>query len=81
MKEQIKKYFNEYLPFFKGVLVSLGIIGIFDWVIAPGLTSQNTILNIISLLMLIGVLLFIGVSVYELFFKQKNKNKDDGKIY
>lgn len=69
----IKNLYRKYKTYFKIILILLGIIGVFDWVIAPGLTAKNTLMNIISLISLLLIILYIGVLVYELFF---NKKKD-----
>ena len=49
MKETLKKTFNKNL--LAVVVVILGIILIFEFIVFPGLTASDTILNIISLLL------------------------------
>ena len=49
MKETLKKTFNPKILSVVGVV--LGIILIFEFIVFPGLTASDTILNIISLLL------------------------------
>ena len=88
MKEKIKHIL-------KIVFSILGVVAIFDWVIAPGLTAQNTIVNILSLLLAGFISTVIGVVLWnELNEKDSDSDEDkkeeiveetkednDGKIY
>jgi hypothetical protein len=94
MKEFIKLFYQEYKSFFEGVMVTLGIIAIFEWVIAPGLTTPNTIINILSLLLGLIIFLWVGIKfVWENLFgsnntkstsvkttEEKTKKQEDEKI-
>ena len=77
MKEKIKHWL-------KILFSALGIVAIFDWVIAPGLTAQNTVINILSFLLagvistIVGVILWNEVSGIE---EEQKKEDNDGKIY
>lgn len=78
MKEKIKHWL-------KILFSALGIVAIFDWVIAPGLTAQNTVVNILSFLLagivstIVGVILWNEVT--EIQEEEKQKEDKDGKIY
>lgn len=78
MKEKIKHWL-------KILFSALGIVAIFDWVIAPGLTAQNTIVNILSFLLagivstIVGVILWNEVT--EIQEEEKQEEDKDGKIY
>jgi len=77
MKEKIKHWL-------KILFSALGIVAIFDWVIAPGLTAQNTVINILSFLLagvvstIVGIILWDKVTEVE---EEKEKEDEDGKIY
>lgn len=64
MKEKIKSWL-------KVIFSALGIVAIFDWVIAPGLKSESVIINIFSFLFagvvstIFGVLLWNKVTDVE----------------
>lgn len=78
MKEKIKHWL-------KILFSALGIVAIFDWVIAPGLTAQNTVVNILSFLLagivstIVGVILWNEVT--EIQEEEKQEEDKDGKIY
>lgn len=88
MKEKIKHAL-------KVVFSILGVVAVFDWVIAPGLTAQNTIVNILSFLLAGFISTVIGVVLWnELNEKDSDSDEDnkeeiveepkednDGKIY
>lgn len=78
MKEKIKHWLK--------ILFSvLGIIAIFDWVIAPGLTAPSTVINILSFLLagvistIVGVILWNEVT--EIEEEEKQEEDKDGKVY
>ena len=77
MKEKIKHGL-------KILFTVLGVVAIFDWVIAPGLTAQSTVINILSFLLagvistIVGVILWNEVSGIE---EEQKKEDNDGKIY
>lgn len=76
MKEKIKKAL-------KILFTVLGVVAIFDWVIAPGLTQQNTLINILSFLLAGIISTIVGVIVWnELTEDKESKEKEveDGKI-
>lgn len=56
MKELLKKTFNPHILSVVGVI--LGIILTFEFIVFPGLTASDTILNIIALLVGVFSLLF-----------------------
>jgi drug/metabolite transporter (DMT)-like permease len=78
MKEKIKHWL-------KILFSALGIVAIFDWVIAPGLTAQNTVINILSFLLAGVVSTIVGVilwnEVTEIEEEEKQEEDKDGKIY
>ena len=77
MKEKIKRAL-------KILFTALGVVAIFDWVIAPGLTAQNTVINILSFLLagiistIVGVILWNEVTEKD---EEKQEEDKDGKIY
>jgi hypothetical protein len=77
MKEKIKHGL-------KILFTTLGVVAIFDWIIAPGLTAQSTVINILSFLLagvistIVGVILWNEVTEVE---EEKQKEDEDGKIY
>lgn len=77
MKEKIKNGLK--------ILFSvLGVVAIFDWVIAPGLTAQSTVTNVLSFLLagvistIVGVILWNEMTEIE---EEKKEEDQDGKIY
>lgn len=58
MKEKIKHGL-------KILFTALGVVAIFDWVIAPGLTAQNTIINILSFLLAGVISTIVGVITWN----------------
>lgn len=78
MKEKIKKSL-------KLLFTVLGVVAIFDWVIAPGLTQQNTLINILSFLLVGIISTIVGVIVWNELTEDKEeeskeKEVEDGKI-
>jgi drug/metabolite transporter (DMT)-like permease len=78
MKEKIKKAL-------KILFTVLGVVAIFDWVIAPGLTQQNTLINILSFLLAGIISTIVGVIVWNELTENKEeeskeKEDEDGKI-
>lgn len=70
------KKIQKYKRIIQGIFVPLGGIALFDWVIAPGLTEPNSIINMFSLLLGIVVILAIGIFFWENFLKNhKTDNK------
>jgi hypothetical protein len=58
----------------------LGVVAIFDWIIAPGLTAQNTIVNVLSFLLAGFISTIIGVILWnELNNKDSDSDEDDKK--
>lgn len=57
MKELLKKTFNTNILSVVGVI--LGVILTFEFIVFPGLTASDTVLNILSLLIGIFSLLFV----------------------
>jgi hypothetical protein len=72
MKEKIKQTL-------KVVFSVLGVVAIFDWVIAPGLTAQNTILNILSFLLAGFISTVIGVVLWNELNEKDSDSDEDGK--
>ena len=76
MKEKIRHWL-------KILFSALGIVAIFDSVIAPGLTSPSTVINILSFLLagvvstIVGVILWNEVTEID----EEEKEDKDGKIY
>ena len=57
MKNCIKNYVN--VPLLKGSLVTISVILILMYVVFPGLTAANIVLNVISVLTLILTGMFV----------------------
>jgi uncharacterized membrane protein len=69
------------------VFTILGVIAIFHWIIFPGLSSQNTIINLFSLALTAVISTILGVILWnELNWGKSNsaeeneKEDDNGKI-
>ena len=78
MKEKIKKAL-------KILFTVLGVVAIFDCVIAPGFTQQNTLINILSFLLAGIISTIVGVIVWNELTENKEeeskeKEDEDGKI-
>jgi hypothetical protein len=70
MKELLKKVFSKKIS--TPVFVGFGVFAIFTFIVFPGLTVNNTFLNIISTIIGIFTLVYIfyyinGDKVYETF--------------
>ena len=76
MKNTFKRLYSDYKPLLKGYLTGLGIIAVYDWIIAPGLTAQNTLLNVISFLVGSAMILFVGLLIWDNLFKKDNTEKE-----
>jgi hypothetical protein len=73
MKNFIKNYVS--IPFIKGSLISISVILILMYVILPGLTIDNTILNILSFILLCVGSMAITLGVTNYIKNQINKLK------
>jgi hypothetical protein len=86
----LKRLFQKYKTLIKGITTGFAIILIYDWLIAPGLTAKNTIINIISFVGGSVLILFVGLLIWENLFKtekiwkiitqennEKSKNTDN----
>ena len=73
MIKLLKRLYSDYKPIIKGVMTALGIIAIYDWVIAPGLTAQNTVVNIFSFIGGSVLILILGLLIWENLFKTDKK--------
>ena len=71
----MKKIYEKNKIIIQGTLVSLGGIGLFEWVISPGLTVANTIVNMFSVLLSVVVLFVIGVFFWENLIKNNKKEE------
>jgi hypothetical protein len=71
MKNFIKNYVS--IPFIKGLLISISVILILMYVILPGLTEANIVLNVISFMVLLLTLMFVVKYVQIQFTKIKIK--------
>lgn len=75
MKEKIKNLL-------KILFIALGVVAIFDWVIAPGLTAPNTFVNILSFILAGIVSTVVGVIIWNKVTDNEEKKEDnDGKIH
>lgn len=75
MKEKIKNALRI-------LFTVLGVVAIFDWVIAPGLTQQNTVINVLSFLLAGVISTIVGVILWNEFTEVEEENEEDkdGKI-
>lgn len=60
MIEKIKK---RLLSFVKNILIILGGLAIFEWVVIPGISISNLFLNLLSLLLGMLIILLVGVGL------------------
>lgn len=74
MKNKLKKIYQDSKPFLRGFFTTLGFIAIFDWVIAPGLTTSNTIINILSFILAGVISILVGIIMWN---ELKIENKGD----
>lgn len=75
MIQTLKRIFSEYKSLFKGAATAIVVILIYDFIIAPGLTAKNTVINVFSFL---GgaVLMFISaILIWENLFPSQKKNE------
>ena len=69
----MKKLFNDKR--WEPILMLLGNIAIFDWIIFPGLTAASTFINILTVLGFIAVFLFDLNYVKEKYFTKSEEEK------
>jgi hypothetical protein len=69
----MKKLFNDER--WEPILMLLGNIAIFDWIIFPGLTAASTFINILTVLGFIAVFLFDLNYVKEKYFTKSEEEK------
>jgi amino acid transporter len=69
----MKKLFNDER--WKPILMLLGNIAIFDWIIFPGLTAASTFINMLTVLVFIAVFLFDLNYVKEKYFTKSEEEK------
>jgi hypothetical protein len=69
----MKKLFNDKR--WEPILMLLGNIAIFDWLIFPGLTVASTFINILTVLGFIAVFLFDLNYVKEKYFTKSEEEK------
>jgi hypothetical protein len=69
----MKKLFNDKR--WEPILMLLGNIAIFDWIIFPGLTAASTFINMLTVLGFIAVFLFDLNYVKEKYFTKSEEEK------
>ena len=69
----MKKLFNDER--WKPILMLLGNIAIFDWIIFPGLTAASTFINMLAVLVFIAVFLFDLNYVKKKYFTKSEEEK------
>jgi hypothetical protein len=69
----MKKLFND--PRWEPILMLLGNIAIFDWLIFPGLTVASTFINMLTIIGFIAVFLFDLNYVKEKYFTKSEEEK------
>jgi hypothetical protein len=69
----MKKLFNDER--WKPILMLLGNIAVFDWIIFPGLTAASTFINMLAVLVFIAVFLFDLNYVKEKYFTKSEEEK------
>jgi amino acid transporter len=69
----MKKLFNDER--WEPILMLLGNIAIFDWIIFPGLTAASTFINMLTVLVFIAVFLFDLNYVKEKYFTKSEEEK------
>ena len=70
MKNVLKKLIGKNLV--EALLVIFGTIAIFQWVVAPGLSTDITVVNIISAIVGLTFGLFVMVYIKEVIFPSKD---------
>ena len=69
----MKKLFND--PRWEPILMLLGNIAIFDWLLFPGLTVASTFINMLAVMGFIAVFLFDLNYVKEKYFTKSDEEK------
>ncbi len=69
----MKKLFNNKR--WEPILMLLGNIAVFDWLIFPGLTAASTFINMLTILGFIAVFLFDLNYVKEKYFTKSEEEK------
>jgi FtsH-binding integral membrane protein len=69
----MKKLFNDER--WEPILMLLGNIAVFDWLIFPGLTAASTFINMLTVLVFIAVFLFDLNYVKEKYFTKSEEEK------
>ena len=69
----MKKLFNDER--WEPILMLLGNIAVFDWLIFPGLTAASTFINILTVLAFIALFLFDLNYVKEKYFTKSDEEK------
>jgi amino acid transporter len=69
----MKKLFND--PRWEPILMLLGNIAVFDWLIFPGLTVASTFINMLTIIGFIAVFLFDLNYVKEKYFTKSEEEK------
>jgi hypothetical protein len=69
----MKKLFNDKR--WEPILMLLGNIAVFDWLIFPGLTAASTFINMLTILVFIAVFLFDLNYVKEKYFTKSEEEK------
>jgi hypothetical protein len=78
MKEKLKLFYQIYKPLLKGLIAFFGFVAIFEWVIGPGLSSANTVINILTFVFAGVVSTILGVLLWdEITPKDKDDNDSD----
>jgi hypothetical protein len=69
----MKRLFNDKR--WEPILMLLGNIAVFDWIIFPGLTAASTFINILTVLVFIALFLFDLNYVKEKYFTKSDEEK------
>ena len=61
---------KQFINFFKPILFGVGVVAVLETIVFPGLSTDDTIVNILSLL--IGIaLMYVVIKYVESFFKNE----------
>jgi uncharacterized membrane protein YjfL (UPF0719 family) len=80
MKEKLKLFYEIYKPIFIGLLTFIGFVAVFEWVIGPGLSSANTIINILTFIFAGVVSTILGVVLWNEITPNQKKDDEDETI-
>ena len=66
------KYIIKNKLIFSIILIALGLLSIYDWIILPALNSKNIIINIIAFITEVFLVTILGVILFSSIHEKEN---------